>query len=117
MPVISIDVTTVGTAGNATGYAAANVVKEGFWTKLVLPDLANTADITIAEEQPDGTFVTIWAKANVTAQVYPVQLTSYGDAGADSGQKVFYHVTGRLKVTIEQADAGTWQVVFGLIPV
>lgn len=116
MATIMIAVTTVGSAGSATGNAAAAEVREGFLTKICVPNLENTADLTVEEEQPDGTYVTIWTKNDITGQVYPVHITTYSEAGADSGQKAFYHVTGRLKATLAQDDAGTRKVVFGIVP-
>jgi len=116
MATIMIAVTTVGANGSATGNATASEVREGFLTKVCVPDLANTADLTIAEEQPDGTYVTIWAKTNITGQVYPVLLTAYQGDGSDAGQKASYHVTGRLKATLAEDDAGTRKVIFGIVP-
>jgi hypothetical protein len=114
---LNIPVTLSGVNGSATGNNTAGYDVEGMITHFVIPDLADTSDVTISEQQENGDYVAVLTFSNVTARRYDTQVTTYDEAGADSGQKAYPHITGRLKVTIEGSNAGTVNVGIGIITI
>ncbi len=108
MPIRSLQVTTTGTDGNATGSKTSDWSLRPSVLDAIKVDYAGTApattDLTISEA--DGLGRTLLTLSNLaTDGVYYPRHTTHDAAGADAGTKAPYVIEGRITAAVAQSNA------------
>lgn len=106
MPAYSLRITTTGSAGSAAGSADSEPV-EGILeaVKIDYTSMPASTDVTLTElSAPARTLLTI-ADANTDDVFYPTMTEDDASGVAQTTRRPFY-VSGRLRASAAQADAG-----------